>query len=519
MAIVQIRDLTFTYPSAQEPTLFRLRLSVEEGEFVVLAGVSGSGKTTLLSLLKPMLAPRGTQTGEIRFDGQPLSALSDRDAATAIGFVMQEPEEQTVCDTVCSELCFGAEQSGMEQGLMRRRVAETADVFGLTARLHALTSSLSGGQLQQVALASVMTLSPRLLLLDEPLSSLDPIAARRFVEQLRMLNREYGVTVVMATHRMEEVAEAADRLLVLENGRLFFDGPMAQAADALCGHPLFDALPQPLQVCKRLGCSVRPLTCRDGRAALEDVAVTVCPAEERAVGETVLCARELWFRYTKQGEDVLKGASLTVGAGDCLCLFGGNGSGKSTLLTCLASLRKAYRGRVNGKRTVWLPQDVRALFTAETVGEELRRFAAQNGKTEEDIRSVASRLGLTAGLSRHPMDISGGERQLAALALVWLAEADAVLLDEPSRSLDAATKARLAAAIRALTEDGKAVVIATHDTVFAAAVATRCAMLFDGQLVCDEAPTAFFTNNRFYVPPVTRMTGALTVAALKEGTP
>lgn len=517
MASVQIRNLTFRYPTADAPTLEGLDLSVKAGEFAVLAGVSGSGKTTLLSLLKPALAPRGELSGEILLDGQPLSALSDRATATEIGFVMQEPEEQTVCDTVLRELCFGAEQSGMEQALMRRRVAETADVFGMTAWLHTLTSSLSGGQLQQVALASVTALSPQLLLLDEPLSSLDPIAARRFVEQLRMLNRDYGVTVLMATHRMEEVAEAADRLLVLDKGRLLFDGPMEKAAEALCGHPLFEALPQALQVCCRLGLAARPLTCRDGQAALRDVRYEVTPPKTVTGGDTVLEAEGLWFRYARDSEDVLKGASLAVKAGECLCLFGGNGSGKSTLLTCLASLRKPYRGRVKAKRAVWLPQDVRILFTAETVGDELCRFAAQSGKTEAEMHKITAQLGVTEVLARHPMDISGGERQLAALALVWLADADAVLLDEPSRSLDATAKARLARAVATLRDSGKAVVIATHDTAFAAEVATRCAMLFDGQTVCDEAPSAFFASNRFYVPPVTRLTGALTVAALKEG--
>ncbi len=517
MAILQIDDLSFRYPEAERPTLSGVSLTVEAGEFVLLAGVSGGGKTTLLSLLKPALAPRGVQTGAILFDGQPLQALSPRTAAAAIGFVMQQPEEQTVCDTVLRELCFGAENVGMAEGVMRRRVAETADTFGMTPWLHALTSTLSGGQLQQVALASVMVLSPRLLLLDEPLSSLDPIAAGQFVEQLRMLNRDYGVTVLMATHRPDEAAACADRLVVLDGGRILFDGAPTAAADALYGHPLFEALPAPLQVCRRLGLAARPLTCRDGRLALKEVRVTAEPPSLPPCGKTVLEATSLWFRYTRHGEDVLKGASLAVRSGECLCLFGGNGSGKSTLLTCMASLRKPYRGRVSGEKAVWLPQDVRALFTAPTAREELTQTARRFGKSDEAATAVAETLGITAVWERHPLDLSGGERQLAALGMVLLSEAKVLLLDEPSRSLDVCAKARLRRVLRTLCESGTAVVMVTHDTAFAAQTATRCAMLFDGQIVCEDAPHTFFADNRFYAPPVTRMTGALSIDALGEG--
>lgn len=517
MAILRIDRLSFCYPDADVPTLSELSLTVEAGEFVLLSGASGSGKTTLLSLLKPALSPHGTQTGDIWFEEAPLSALSPEAAATDIGFVMQQPEEQTVCDTVLRELCFGAENVGMTADVMRRRVAETADVFGMTRWLHSLTAELSGGQLQQVALASVTVLSPKLLLLDEPTAMLDPIAAARFVEQLRMLNRDYGVTVIMATHRLDETAATADRLIVLERGRVCFDGGLPAAADALWGHPCFALLPQPLRVCRQLGLSARPLTVRDGRHALGDVTVPAPTPPAPTSGDTVLEAKELWFRYSKHGDDVLRGVSLAVRRGECVCLFGGNGSGKSTLLTCLASLKKPYRGRVSGQYAVRLPQDVRAMFTADTVREELERFAARRGCAPARVWVCCETLGIMPWLDRHPMDLSGGERQLAALALVMLADAEILLLDEPTRALDVHAKARLKRALQSLRDSGTAVVIVTHDTVFAAEVATRCALLFYGQVVCDEPPHAFFTGNRFYAPPVTRMTGALTTDALGEG--
>ncbi len=521
MEILTVKDLTFTYPGAPAPTLSRVSLSLPRGTFALLAGPTGSGKSTLLRLLKEELAPRGKRQGTVLFRGEPHSAIG------AVGFVQQDPERQIVTDKVWHELAFGLENLGLPRETVARRVAEMAEYFGIEDWFDRRTDTLSGGQKQLLNLASVMAMDPELLILDEPTSQLDPIAASEFLQTLKKLNEELSLTVLIAEHRLEEVVPLCDRLLILEEGCLTAAGKPREVIRALPeSHPLFGALPAATRLCRALaaGASVEgeepcPLTVKEGRCFLEALSaptVTALPSpptQKEAL--PALTLREVFFRYDRRSRDVLEGLSLTVRQGEIFCLLGGNGSGKTTALACAAGLLTPHEGRIEvfGKplraypgRSLYqgtlslLPQDVGTVFLHATVREELSECGADLAALPYD---------LTPLFDKHPYDLSGGEQQLVALAKVLATKPRLLLMDEPTKGLDADRKSRLRQVLTALKARGVTVVLVTHDVDFAAACGDRCALLFRGQAVSTDAPRPFFAGNRFYTTAVSRMTAGL----------
>lgn len=528
MEILALEDVSFAYPEAEVPAVSHVGLTVRQGEFVVLCGRSGCGKSTLLSLLKREIAPYGKREGVIRYRGKPIEEWDDRTAASQIGIVRQDPESQIVTDTVWHELAFGAESLGFDTAHIRRRVAETASYFGMEGDFHRKTATLSGGQKQQLALAAVMTTDPQLLLLDEPTAQLDPIAASRFIATLHKLNRELGVTVLLIEHRLEEVFPSADRVLLLDEGQLVLDAPPRRVAQLLRERPhepLREALPAAMRVFDRLGeTGDSPLTVREGRAFISaryDNRITALPpSPPPPQTSALLTLTDVFFRYERDSDDVLRGLSLTVYDREHLCLVGGNGTGKTTALRVLAGLRAPHRGKVmlegrplrkavQAKRIALLPQQPLTLFTADTVQQQLENTCRIRGldreQTAQETQAVAKRLGIEMLTARHPHDLSGGEQQLAALALLLLSRPRVLLLDEPTKGLDAAAKCRLRELLAMLTADGLTVVTVTHDIAFAAAAANRVGLFFDGALADLDTPTAFFANNRFYTTAAARL--------------
>ena len=450
METFRIQNLSFTYPGQSRPALENLSLDVEQGAFLVLCGQSGCGKTTLLRQLKPSLAPHGDRTGTILFQGRPLESLDRREESQGIGFVMQSPDNQLVTDKVWHELAFGLESLGLPTPVIRRRVAEMASFFGIEDWFHRESAELSGGQKQLLALASVMVMQPEVLLLDEPTSQLDPIAAEEFLAVLGRINRELGTTVILSEHRLEEALPLASAAAVLDGGRLLAAGEPREIGQVLKnrGHAMFRAMPTPMRVWAAAETSTPcPVTVREGRDWLEDFqkdrAFQPLPPEpeRRYPTQPVLTAEELWFRYDREGRDIVRGLSLSVRPGEFLALLGGNGAGKSTALTLLAGVNRPQRGEVvcHG-RTALLPQDPRTLFLKKTVEEDLLDVCRDRAAVER----VCSLCGVTGLLGRHPYDLSGGEQQRAALAKVLLLEPDVLLLDEPTKGLDAAFQDQLA---------------------------------------------------------------------------
>ncbi len=532
MEVLQLKNIGFTYPDTSRSALRDITFSVNAGEFVLLCGASGCGKSTLLRLLKKELAPYGATHGKIFYRGTPLQALEPYTAAAEIGFVGQNPENGIVTDSVWHELAFGLESLGLSTPEIRRRVAEIAGYFGIEGWFYKKTEELSGGQKQLLHLAAAMVMQPKLLLLDEPTAQLDPIAANRFLDTLHRLNRDLGLTVILAEHRLEDTFAKADRILVLQEGQLQFNGTPTQGgaffADNI-GHPLYAGLPTPLRLHSLLQAKgPAPLTVRQGReyicAHFANRIQALPPTPAPSVTAPILQVEEAWFRYGKSLPDILKGAALTVNQSEHLCILGGNGAGKSTLLRLLAGDLRPHRGRVRlwGKALdkyapaqlyqnglALLPQDPQTLFLEKTVESDLQEPCRRRGytpaQTRQAIDEMAELLGLGHLLQSHPYDLSGGEQQLAALAKVLLGQPKILLLDEPTKGVDAAHKAKLQRILQDLTHKGVTVVTVTHDAEFAAGCAHRCALFFDGNITSVGAPREFFCQNYFYTTAAHRI--------------
>ena len=511
MELASIQNLTFTYPEQQQAVLRDISISLRPGDFAVLAGPSGCGKSTLLRQLKTVLAPHGTREGSILLNGTPIDQIPPREQAAQIGFVMQSPDSQIVTDKVWHELAFGLESLGVDQKTMRLRVAEMASFFGIQTWFHMETNRLSGGQKQLLNLASIMVLQPQLLILDEPTSQLDPIAATDFLQTLGRINRELGTTILICEHRLEDVIPMANRLIVMDAGSVIADASPVESFELLrrTDHPMLLSMPTPMRVWSAVGFdSDCPLTVSDGRNALSDFAAghPIQPVGLRPYAqprcEPCIELREAWFRYEKDSPDILKGLSLKAYPGELLCILGGNGTGKSTTLSILGGTRKPYRGKrtaANVKISA-LPQNPQMLLVKHSVREEL--LSVSDEGTAGEMAALCRLEGL---LDRHPYDLSGGEQQRTALAKVLLQRPDILLLDEPTKGLDNDFKELFASILRELTRRDVCVIMVSHDVEFCARHASRCALFFDGGIVTADAPQPFFAGKSFYTTAANRM--------------
>lgn len=524
MELFTLNNLSFAYPQQGKNALDQVHLTVGEGEFVTLVGPSGCGKSTLLRQLKPALTPHGSRTGEILFRGKPLGELSLREQSELLGFVLQNPDNQIVTDKVWHELAFGLESMGYDTPTIRGRVAEMASFFGIQSWFYQDVSQLSGGQKQLLNLASVMAMQPAVLILDEPTSQLDPIAAAEFLATVGKINRELGTTILMTEHRLEEVLPMSDRVVMMEEGRILCQGTPQQVGAYLqqAGHGMFRAMPTPMRIFaaveSQLAC---PVTVREGRGWLNEYARTnaldqVPPERPWAyeTEETVLALDDVWFRYEKDAPHVVRGLSLQVRRGEFLALVGGNGAGKTTALSLLSGLNRPQRGKVmvlgqevsrqpgrfRGLLGV-LPQNPQTLFVKKTLKADLEGICENQG----ELQKVARLCRLEGLLERHPYDLSGGEQQRAALAQVLLTQPQILLLDEPTKGLDAEFKAVFAQILEGLLQGGATIVMVSHDIEFCASHASRCALLFQGGIVTQGRPRAFFSGNSFYTTAANRM--------------
>jgi len=596
VALFAFEELTFRYPEAPRDALRDVSVAIEPGQFVLVCGQSGCGKTTLLRQFKSALAPHGNQSGRVLFDGVPLVDVPECEQVARIGFVMQNPDAQIVTDKVWHELAFVLESLGCDERTMRLRVAEMASYFGIQHWFHKNVGELSGGQKQLLNLASVMAARPDVLVLDEPTSQLDPIAASDFLATVHRINRELGTAVVMSEHRLEEVYGLADRVVVLEEGRVVADGePRAVAGQLHCADsPMALALPAAVRiawgvegrpgrrsgegapcsnsievqgssratdvsVCTSMNCArtpsplrrpyssiveegaalqvETPLTVREGRAWLADEVAAFPPRRwalpagevcDSAPARAAVELRDVWFRYERDGADVLRGTTLTVPEGSLFAVVGGNGTGKSTMLRAICGVARPYRGKITvlGRRlkdwkraelfrggVAMLPQDPLNLMVKKTVRGDLEEMLDGRGLTAGQrtaaVREVAALTDIVPLLDAHPFDLSGGEVQRAALAKVLLNEPRLLLLDEPIKGLDAFFKEKLAALLRSLTARGTTVLMVSHDVEFCASYADRCALFFDGDAVTTNPPRRFFASNSFYTTAANRISRGL----------
>ncbi len=517
MPHIHIQNLTFSYPGRQKPALQDINLTVRQGEYIAVCGKSGSGKTTLLRHLKTVLTPHGQRSGSILLGDTALEQIPPLQQACQIGYVMQNPQEQIVTDKVWHELAFGLESIGCDNATMRARVAEMACYFGIEDWFHKDVATLSGGQQQLLNLASIMAMQPDVLILDEPTSQLDPLAASDFLNTVRKINLELGTTVIITEHRLEDILPAADRVLVMEDGRMAgLDTPKKMSQHLWQQkNAMFAAMPTPVQVFYRAdGQGECPLTVREGRrwlgaslpATLKYTSLPVPATEEKA--SAALETKNLWFRYERNGRDILRGVDFSVPAGCIHAIVGGNGAGKSTFLKAITGSCKPYRGKVKllqQGRLSMLPQDPKSLFVKDSVLEDLQEMCSHSDK----LKQMAALCQIEHLLDRHPYDLSGGEQQRAALAKVLLTNPNLLLLDEPTKGIDCFFKETLAEILCKLKVDGITILMVSHDVEFCAKYADRVSMFFDGQVLTTHTPRAFFGGNSFYTTAANRMSRAI----------
>ena len=590
MAQFEIKNLSFSYPTAEKrKVLSDISLNIEQGQYVTVCGKSGSGKTTLLKHLKSVLAPRGNLTGEILFEGKPLSQTGLREQSAKIGYVMQNPDNQIVTDKVWHELAFGLESLGTDQKTIRLRVAEMASYFGIQGWFHRDVTELSGGQKQLLNLASIMAMQPNVLILDEPTSQLDPIAASDFLNTVRKINRELRTTVIITEHRLEDILYASDKVVVLEDGKVLAADTPRRIGDFLkeSGSEMFTAMPAPMQIFYGVsgepvrmtetgtgefaenGESERPVRGSETEAggpaengeserpvrrtvtySRESAERVSCPLTVREGGEWLSCLfekdppkvtsvdkketldpdnvrdpavllKEVWFRYEKDGPDILKGVTLQVPKNVIFAIVGGKGTGKSTTLKSICSICRPYRGKIliDGKRVdkyrsgemfdhmlAMLPQDPQSLFAKKTVREELLEMLPGKAQgRDKEIGEMAELCEITPLLDSHPYDLSGGEQQRAALAKVLLTHPRILLLDEPTKGVDSFFKQKFAGILARLKEQGITILLVSHDIEFCAKYADLVSMFFDGGIITTNTPNRFFSQNSFYTTAANRM--------------
>ncbi|MEG2549597.1 MAG: ABC transporter ATP-binding protein [Erysipelotrichaceae bacterium] len=514
MEIVTISDLSFSYPLSNNKILNGMNLKVKQGEFLLLCGSSGCGKTTLLKLLKKELQPHGLKSGNIAYLGCEIEELEDRISASQIGYVFQNPAHQIVCDKVWHELAFGLENLGMDQNQIRLRVGEMASFFGLQDIFYQDCDTLSGGQKQLLNLASILCMQPKLLLLDEPTSQLDPIAAQAFLNTLAHIHEEFDTTIILVEHRLEQLFSIVDRVGVIDKGRLIVDSEPRNVSDMLstydAHHPMLDALPIATRLYREYHYKedICPITIREGKQYLNEHYRFETRKLDKIKGEdtqTILSMNHIYFRYDPSGIDVLKDFSLAVQKGKIHCILGGNGSGKTTMLKCALSLLKIHRGKVEIKENSklgYIPQDPTSLFVCDKVEDECKQV-------KKEIDDVVSLFHLESLLQQHPYDLSGGEQQKLALAKIYLYNSDILCLDEPTKGLDMHSRIELGNLLRKLCKEGKTVLMVSHDIEFAAQFSDECSLVFDGDIIASGEPNQFFSQNRFYTSGAAKLTSGI----------
>jgi len=517
---VSFDGVHFGYGSSGQAVLRNIDWQIDEGEFVVVAGESGSGKSTLLRCLNGLVPhfSGGRFGGSVVVNGFDTKQHGPRALSTSVGFVFQDPDSQRVAAIVEDELAFGMEQLGIARMTMRKRVEETLDLLGIADLRDREMETLSGGERQRVAVAAALTLQPRILVLDEPTSQLDPWGAEDVVAALERLNHDLGLTVIMSEHRLERVIGTADRLHVLIVGGTSIDGSPRGVLMQLDEN----LLPPVARIGRALEWSPLPLTIKEGRAAIRGMtSLPVSPSTrvDHSGGKPVVELRGLRASYGKR--TVLKEIDLQIRPGEVIALMGRNGSGKTTLLRSIMGFQRPVRGTVLvkgvdvtsddpadiGRSVGYLAQRPGAMLFNETVSAELAFSARHHPGHARDLDEILEALELEELRNRNPRDLSAGEQERTALAAVLIANPSLLLLDEPTRGMDSRRKRALARFIMDRKREGVAVIIATHDVELVAETATRVVIIGAGEVVADGPPRDVLSGSLTYTTQMNKLFG------------
>lgn len=548
MAAIKVENLTYYYPEAEKPALDKINLIIPEGQFVLVVGGSGSGKSSLIRAVAGLIPGfyGGIYSGKVYLNDAELRQLDQRTLVERVGMVFQDPESQMVMTNVEQEVAFGVENLGLPDSLMKRRVMEVTSALTLSDYLHSFIPELSGGQKQKVALASVLAMQPDILLLDEPTSQLDPIAGEEILTMIRRLNEENGITVILIEQRLERCFHLADRVLVMDKGRIIYDH---HAPDAIAdwavknGIPFIPPLPK---LFASVGYPEIPITIKQGRKILKSYSpvpnLTIpAPVHSNTIARTsevtgdkcLVDIQNLWFTYPN-GKEVLRNVNLKISPGEFLVLMGENGAGKTTLMKNISGLLKPSRGQVKilnkdtRKHSVeelastvgYLSQDPNDYLFLPTVREELVFTLHNLGLPDDGIsEEIMERLQLSRYAGVNPRDLSTGERQRVALASVLVTRPKVLLLDEPTRGLDYRLKEELGNILLQLRAEGTAILVITHDVEFAAEYADDIVLMADGSIIARGSKYEILTRSTFYSPQISKLFNNMVadVVTLEEG--
>lgn len=488
----KIENFSFTYPE-EGRVIKNISFGVNEGDFLVISGKSGCGKTTLLKHLKPSLKPKGEVDGLIILDEE-----IEKDD-TKIGFVFQNPNDQIVMDKVWHEIAFGLENTTTPLKQMKRRVGEIVNYFNLQNIINKDTQSLSGGEKQLVNLASIMVMNPKVILLDEATAQLDPVNREEFIKILKQINDDFNVTIIFVEHQLEGLLNVANRLIVMDEGKIVIDDDIKNAVNEMLVKEIFvESLPNYVRVSSLT--DELCLSVKDARNALSDFDDFDIKDTEDVDTGILMEIRDLNFGHD---DIILKDLDLDIKQNEIFSIVGANGSGKSSFIRCIAGLVK-FQGKITKIGYVdkigYLPQDPTTLFLSDKVIDDLL-------VVDESMKSVElqlENLGISDLKEKHPFDLSGGQRQLVALAKVLLTKPQLLLLDEPTKGIDAFSKEHLAALIRGLSKH-MTIVVASHDLEFVAKISDRVAMIFNGKMESADTMRQFFSNNIFYTTTINKI--------------
>lgn len=520
MEIFKIENFSFTYPNKTKYALSDISLNINSGDFVVICGSSGCGKTTLLKNLKPELSPHGKKQGNIYFQGEDITKVGKRELAESIGYVLQNPDNQIITDKVYHELAFSMENLGYSNDKIRLRVAEMASFFGIQNWFYEETNKLSGGQKQILNLASVVAVRPEVIILDEPSSQLDPIAASEFLSMIEKINRELGITIILTEHRLDDVVPLANHVICMEEGQIIANGSLQEVGDKLKSikSNMFCAMPSPMQIYSQIENDLPcPTTVRQGRAwvsnIVKDDIVENNEVHIKQDDTPFITIKDVWFKYEKNGEDILNDLSVNIPKNQIYAVIGGNGTGKTTMLNMICGIHKPYRGKIKidgvklerfARKIRMLPQNPQTLFAKETVIDDLCDVFRGDIK-KKLLERYIELTDIPDLLDMHPYDLSGGEQQRVALCKVLLSQPDILLLDEPTKGLDAWFKIQLGEILNELIDNGKTIIIVSHDIEFCAKYADKCGMFFNGSIITENNAHDFFSGNSFYTTGANRM--------------
>lgn len=532
MEFIKIEDLSFTYPQRSKKALCNINLTINKGDFILLCGKSGSSKTTLLRLLKPSLSPFGNIEGNIYFKGKNLNEYSKEEHASLIGYVLQNPDSQIVTDKVWHELSFGLENLGVGQNEINMRISEMASFFGIGSWFYKNTDELSGGQKQILNLASVMVTRPEVLILDEPTSSLDPISAGDFIKTLEKINKELGTTIILSEHFLDEVFPLCSKVVVIDEGEIVLSDENVNIGKKLkeLNHDMYNSLPTYVKIHTEIKNDYPcPLNIKDAKAwickYLENHTLNPekVPKDNYVNNEdTIVQIKDAYFKYKKDDDFVLKGVNLKVKRGEIFSILGENASGKTTMLSLISGLNKPYMGEVfiNGKKISRveglyngilgvLPQNVQSLFLKKTVYLDLMETLSTKKISKEEkenkIRKFSSLCKIDNLFSFHPFDLSGGEMQRVALCKILLNEPKILLLDEPTKGMDAFFKEEFGEILLNLKNDGVTIILVSHDIEFCARFSDKCSLFFDGKFAGADTTRKFFSDKNFYTTSANRI--------------